>query len=80
MNIYIYIFNHLYNYIFIYMHTNKYIYMFSYLYILYVYLYVQEHRGPTGLLFLWWPSASIGGFAPPLKKKSLHTLQNIQKH
>ena len=48
---------------------------------MYIYINIQEHRGPMGLLFLWWPSASIGGFAPPSKKVSRapKPYRNIEK-
>ena len=49
--------------------------MWVYIYI-YIYIYIQEHQGPSGLLFLWWPSASTGGFAP--SQKSSQTPQDIQ--
>ena len=59
--------------------------MWVYIYI-YIYIYIQEHQGPSGLLFLWWPSASTGGFAPsrppqkfPDTPKYPEALKNVKK-
>ena len=44
--------------------------MYTYLYMC-LYKYILECPGPTGLLFLWWPSANRGlqlplGDLPPI--------------